>query len=141
MGAHILALMPSAELGREIGGYRLEEFIARGGMGAVYIAQQVRLERRVALKVIAPELAQDPAFRERFERERASRLARPPADRPGYDTGEDCRAGRTSRCGWSGARPDVGLWTRAPLDARSRPWRTWRPRWTRRTTAAWCTAT
>lgn len=58
-------------------------------MGAVYVAQQVRLERRVALKVIAPELAQDAGFRERFERE--SRIAASidhPNVVPVYEAGE-----------------------------------------------------
>ena len=62
-----------ALLGREIAGYRIEELIGRGGMGAVYRAGDEQLGRNVALKVIAPELAQDSRFRERFLRE--SRLA------------------------------------------------------------------
>jgi serine/threonine protein kinase len=60
-------------IGTVIGGYRIEAGIGRGGMGVVYRAEQLRLGRRVALKLIAPELAEDPEFRERFERE--SRIA------------------------------------------------------------------
>jgi YVTN family beta-propeller protein len=60
-------------LGRELAGYRVEVLIGRGGMGAVYRAEDTRLGRRVALKVIAPKLAQDSRFRERFLRE--SRIA------------------------------------------------------------------
>jgi CHASE2 domain-containing sensor protein len=56
-----------------IAGYRIEEVIGRGGMGVVYRASQVALDRPVALKLIATERAQDPAFRERFKLE--SRLA------------------------------------------------------------------
>jgi predicted Ser/Thr protein kinase len=60
-------------LGGVIGGYRIEAEIGRGGMGVVYRAEQVALRRVVALKLIAPHLAEDPGFRERFERE--SRVA------------------------------------------------------------------
>jgi serine/threonine-protein kinase len=56
-------------IGREIAGYRIEERIGRGGMGVVYRAEQLRLGRRVAFKIIAPELTQTVGFRQRFERE------------------------------------------------------------------------
>jgi serine/threonine protein kinase len=57
------------ERGFVIGGYRVDELISRGGMGAVYRATNVALNRIYALKVIAPELAGDDPFRERFKRE------------------------------------------------------------------------
>jgi hypothetical protein len=60
-------------IGAELGGYRLEALVGRGGMSAVYRADDLRLGRRVAVKVLAPELAQDARFRERFLVE--SRLA------------------------------------------------------------------
>lgn len=50
-------------------GYRVERLLGRGGMGVVYEAVQTSLERRVALKVLRPELAEDPAFVDRFRRE------------------------------------------------------------------------
>src|SRR5215468_2352000 len=51
------------------GKYRLEELCGRGGMGAVYRALHVGTGRRVAVKVIAPELAGNREFIERFRRE------------------------------------------------------------------------
>jgi serine/threonine protein kinase len=55
--------------GQVLAGYRIEGLVGRGGMGVVYRATQLNLERPVALKLITPELAQDVAFRERFKRE------------------------------------------------------------------------
>ena len=53
----------------------LQGCLGRGGMGLVYRARQVRLDRDVAVKLMSPELASDPEFAERFERE-AKALAR-----------------------------------------------------------------
>jgi serine/threonine-protein kinase len=76
-------------IGSEVAGYRIEALIARGGMGVVYRATHLGLERPVALKVIARELADRGGFRERFLRE--SRLAArldPPSVVPIYDSRE-----------------------------------------------------
>ena len=76
--------------GSTVAGYRIEALIGRGGMGAVYRAEEEGLGRKVALKVIAPELAQDERFRERFLRE--SRIAASldhPHVIPIYQAGEE----------------------------------------------------
>src|SRR5207249_1337978 len=59
--------------GTVMSGYRVERLIGRGATGAVYLARDEHLDRAVALKVLAPELARDKRFRDRFLRE--SRLA------------------------------------------------------------------
>jgi DNA-binding beta-propeller fold protein YncE len=76
-------------IGSEIAGYRIDALLARGGMGVVYRATHLGLERAVALKVIARELADREGFRQRFLRE--SRLAARldhPAVVPVYDSRE-----------------------------------------------------
>ncbi len=57
------------ERGAELGGYRIEQQIGQGGMGIVYRVTNVALGRVYALKVLAPELAEDEQFRRRFQRE------------------------------------------------------------------------
>ena len=61
--------------GEEVGPFRVVRRIGAGGMGAVFEAVDVRLDRRVALKVIAPRLAGDPEFRRRLTAEARSLAA------------------------------------------------------------------
>jgi hypothetical protein len=55
--------------GDEFAGYRIEQRLGRGGMGILYLALEPGLERRVALKLIAPEAAADEVFARRFAEE------------------------------------------------------------------------
>ena len=82
--------MGEPSIGSTLAGYRLDALIARGGMGVVYRATQLALERPVALKVIARELADKDGFRERFLRESrlAARLDHPSVV-PVYDAREE----------------------------------------------------
>ena len=74
----------------EIGGFRLESEIGRGGMGVVFLAAQSFPERKVALKILSADLAQDPSFRARFIREsNAAAAIEHPNIVPVHAAGED----------------------------------------------------
>jgi serine/threonine protein kinase len=75
--------------GSRIAGYRLEEQIGRGGMAVVFRARDERLGRLVALKILAPALAADEAFRQRFIREsQAAAAVDDPHIIPVFEAGE-----------------------------------------------------
>src|SRR3954470_17487790 len=57
------------EIGSVFAGHRIQAVARRGGVGVVYVATHLALNRRVALKLIAPELGADESFRERFKQE------------------------------------------------------------------------
>src|SRR4051812_6016722 len=63
------AASPELRPGEEFAGHRIEGVLGRGGMGVVYRVTDLRLNRLVALKVIAPALSADDDFRRRFQRE------------------------------------------------------------------------
>src|SRR4029450_6679307 len=84
-----LEMAAPTRIGTEVAGFRIESVLGRGGMSVVYIAEQIRLGRKVALKVLTTELAWDEQFRERFVRE--SHIAAAidhPNIIPIYDAGE-----------------------------------------------------
>jgi serine/threonine protein kinase len=75
--------------GDQIAGYEILDQIGRGGMAVVYRALDLRLGRTVALKVLAPELGEDQAFRQRFIREsRAAAGVDHPHIIPVFEAGE-----------------------------------------------------
>ncbi len=80
-----------AMIGREIGGrYRVMALLGEGGMGAVYRGEQISLKRKVAIKVLRPELSADPGLVRRFntEAELVAKLSHP--NTVGiYDFGQD----------------------------------------------------
>src|SRR5207253_6185308 len=60
---------PSGATQKTLGDYRLLKKLGQGGMGAVYLAHQISLDRQVALKVLSKEFASKSTFVERFKRE------------------------------------------------------------------------
>jgi eukaryotic-like serine/threonine-protein kinase len=60
---------PSLQIGSTLGGFRLISRLGKGAMGFVFLAEDVKLGRRVAVKVMQPHLAEDPKAKERFLRE------------------------------------------------------------------------
>jgi tRNA A-37 threonylcarbamoyl transferase component Bud32 len=79
-----------AHLGKVLAGYRIEERIGRGGMGIVYRGEHLKLRRRAAIKIIAPELAESEGFHDRFNREaRMAAALQHPNIVTVYDAGEE----------------------------------------------------
>ncbi|HEV8222239.1 MAG TPA: serine/threonine-protein kinase, partial [Streptosporangiaceae bacterium] len=77
------------EPGSVIAGYRLEKTIGSGGMAMVFLARDERLQRQVALKVLAPTLASDDSFRLRFIQEsQAAAAVDDPHIIPVFEAGE-----------------------------------------------------
>ncbi|WP_300604071.1 serine/threonine-protein kinase [Trebonia sp.] len=82
-------LLSGFSAGARVAGYRLEEQVGAGGMAVVFRAVDERLGRRVALKILAPALASDEAFRHRFIREsRAAAAVDDPHIIPVHEAGE-----------------------------------------------------
>jgi YVTN family beta-propeller protein len=83
-------LSPYIPVGTQIGAYRIEAFVDRGGMASIYQATDLRLNRTVALKVLGHEVSDSTDFRERFIRESqfAASIDHPNIV-PIYESGED----------------------------------------------------
>jgi len=76
--------------GSRFAGYEVESVVGLGGIGVLYRARQLRLDRPVALKVVEPELARDPVVRERLRREARSVASLDhPNVVPLYEAGEE----------------------------------------------------
>ena len=105
--------------GATLAGYRIERRLGRGGMSVVYLAEDLALERKVALKILAPELSEDARFRERFRLE--SRLAARSTIRTSSRSTKPARlaASSTSRCATSKALTCAG--SRRGCCSRARP--------------------
>jgi streptogramin lyase/predicted Ser/Thr protein kinase len=84
-----MTLSSDPRIGAELLGYRIEGVLGRGGMSVVYLAEDSQLRRQVALKLLAPPLANDEVFRERFleESQLAASLDHPNVV-PIYSAGE-----------------------------------------------------
>jgi serine/threonine-protein kinase len=88
-GASLTGMAASLDVGSRLAGYRLQEQIGRGGMALVFRAVDERLGRPVALKILAPKLADDEEFRQRFIREsRTAAAVDDPHIIPVHDAGE-----------------------------------------------------
>ena len=79
-----VAAVPDEPIPSTLGGYQVSKPLGQGGMGAVFLARQVSLDRDVALKVLSPRLAADAGFVARFTREAyAAAQPDPPQRRAG----------------------------------------------------------
>ncbi len=100
-------------IGRTLGHYRIHSQLGQGGMGVVYRARDLRLERDVALKVLPAGLLADETARKRFRKEALalSQLVRPPARRPAL---RQPAAAHGARAVNPGAREQLQRPSRAP---------------------------
>ena len=99
--------------GKRLGAYEIVALVGAGGMGEVYRARDTRLDRTVAIKVLAATLAADPQLRERFDREaRAISSLNHPHICTLYDVGTSTAASTSSSWSTSKARRSPTGWPR-----------------------------
>jgi len=91
--------VPDALITKVFAGYRIDSRVGRGGMGVVYRATDLTLDRAVALKVLSDDLAQDDGFRRRFvtESKLAASLDHPNVLRSSRSPMAQIRRGRAGR--------------------------------------------
>ena len=135
-------------VGETLSHYRIMERLGRGGMGEVFLAEDLRLHRPVALKVLGAEARGDGEARARLVREaRAASALNHPGIAVIYEIDEVEQDGAPlglHRDGVRGRRDARGDEEPARSGRRRRCWtspRSSRTRWRPRTPAAWCTAT
>ena len=126
----------------EIAGYRIEALVDRGGMGVVYRAHDIALNRNVALKLISPDLAEDERSRERFLHESRVAASIDHANIvPIHDAGES--RGQLYIAMRLVEGTDLGrCWSRRARSIRSERCGFWvrlRALWMRRMSVGWCT--
>jgi serine/threonine protein kinase len=139
-----MAHQPDHRIGTVLGGFRIEALLGRGGMGVVYLAEQVKFGRRVALKVLPPELAEARGYRQRFEQEwRTAAALEHPNIVPIYDAGAAEGVLYIAMRYVEGVDLTALIAGGGRLEAtrRSSSSTRWAPRSTRRTPTASCTAT
>ena len=118
-----LATEAQAEIavGSVFAGHRIDGIAGRGGMGVVYLATDLTLDRRVALKLIAGSVASDDEFRARFEREcRVAASIEHPHVVPVYHAGQRGRAAVRDDALHRGHRPARAARRGGPARARAR---------------------
>ena len=116
-----VSMATDARIGAELAGYRIEAPIGRGGMGIVYRAEQLRLGRKVALKLLAPELAENRGLPRALRARVAPRgRARPPEHRPALRGRRGRRAAVHQHALRRGHRPARAAQRAGPARARAR---------------------
>ena len=95
-------------IGQQISQFKVLDKIGEGGMGEVYLAEDARLHRKVALKFLPPHYSEDPEFKSRFEHE--ARAAAAGARRTRHTIWTPCRSPRPRRAAGDSIGPARHAW-------------------------------